>query len=212
MTFKNQLVVPHGVHFNRIRRLPFERIHKREIIYMGTLFKRQGVQLVIESLPEAIRKFPEIKFIVIGKGPYELVLKKLAKKLRVEKYVEFLGYISNHAVMENRIARAALAVALYDKKYDDFSYYGTPGKIKNYLGAGVPIVMTDVPYGVKEIEDAQCGFIVKYSKEDLVDKLVNFFSNENIMKNYRINAIKFVKEYDWDKVFAKALRPIYKAI
>ncbi len=212
ITFKNQLIVPHGVHFNRIKRLPFERIHKREIIYMGTLFERQGVQLVIESLPKVIKKFPEIKFVVIGKGPYETALKKLIKKLKVEKYVEFLGYISNHAVMENRIAQAALAVALYDKKYDDFSYYGTPGKIKNYLGAGVPIAMTDVPYGVKQIEDAQCGFIVKYNKEELADKLVNFFSNENIMKNYRINALKFVKKYDWDKVFTKALRPVYEAI
>src|SRR3989338_6006545 len=208
ITFKNQLIVPNGVHFNRIKRLPFERIHKREIIYMGTLFERQGVQLVIESLPEVIKKIPGVKFVVIGKGPYESALKKLVKKLKVGKYVEFLGYISNHAVMENRIAQAALAVALYDKRYDDFSYYGTPGKIKNYLGAGVPIVMTDVPYGVKQVEDAQCGFIVKYSKEELADKLVDFFSNEKIMKSYRLNALKFAKKYDWDRIFAKALRPV----
>ncbi len=212
MTFKNQLIVPHGVHFNRIKRLPFEKIHKTEVLYMGTLFKKQGVQLVVEALPEVIKKFPEIKFVVIGKGPYELELKKLVKKLKVAKYVEFLGYIPSHAVMENRIAQAAVAVALYDKKYDDFSYYGTPGKIKNYLGAGVPIIMTDVPYGVKQVEDAQCGFIIKYSKDELADKLVNFFSNEKIMKSYRINALKFAKKYDWDRVFAKALTPVCSQI
>lgn len=210
--FKNQLIVPHGVHFNRIKRLSFEKIHKTEIVYMGTLFERQGVQLVIESLPEVIKKIPGIKFVVIGKGPYESTLKKLVKKLKVEKYVEFLGYILNHAVMENRIAQAALAVALYDKKHDDFSYYGTPGKIKNYLGAGVPIVMTDVPYGVKQVEDAQCGFIVKYRKDELVDKLVDFFSNEKIMKSYRINALEFSKKYDWNNIFSKALRPVYETI
>ncbi len=212
MTFKNQLIVPHGVHFDRIKRLPFERIHKREIIYMGTLFKRQGVQLVIETLPEVIKKIPGIKFVVIGKGPYESELKKLAKKLKVEKYVEFLGYISSHAIMENRLAQAAVAVALYDKENDAFSYYGTPGKIKNYLGAGVPIIMTDVPYGVKQVEAAQCGFIVKYSKDELADKLVDFFSNERIMKSYRINALKFAEKYDWDRVFAKALIPVSKQI
>jgi len=211
-TFKNQLIVPHGVHFNRIKRLSFEKIHKTEVVYMGTLFERQGVQLVVESLPEVIKKIPEIKFVVIGKGPYESALKKLVKKLKVGKYVEFLGYISNHAVMENRIAQAALAVALYDKEHDDFSYYGTPGKIKNYLGAGVPIIMTNVPYGVKQIEDAQCGFIVKYSKEELTDKLVDFFSNEKIMKSYRINALEFAKKYDWDNIFTKALIPVYETI
>ena len=210
MTFKNQLIVPHGVHFNRIKRLPFEKIHKTEVLYMGTLFKRQGVQLVIESLPEVIKKIPGIKFVVIGKGPYETELKKLVNKLNLEKYVFFLGYIPNPVVMENRIAQAAIAVALYDKKYDEFSYYGTPGKIKNYLGAGVPVIMTDVPYGVRQIKNAQCGFIVKYSKDELADKIINFFSNEKIMENYRLNALKYVKKYDWDQVFAKALKPFYR--
>src|SRR5574341_841751 len=37
------LVVPHGVHFKRMERLPFEQIHKSEIIYMGTLLEKQGI-------------------------------------------------------------------------------------------------------------------------------------------------------------------------
>ena len=125
--------------------------------------------------------------------------------MRLEKYVEFLGYIRNHKDVENRIAKAALAIALYDRRYDEFSYYADPGKIKNYLGAGVPVIMTDVPYVAEEIAKNKCGFIVQYSKKDLLDILLKFFSDKKLMKEYRYNAVRFAKKYDWDKVFASAL-------
>ncbi|MEK7502031.1 MAG: glycosyltransferase [Patescibacteria group bacterium] len=205
MKFPNQLIVPHGVNFNRIKRVSFENINKREIIYMGTILRKQGIQLVINSLPQILKKIPEIRFTIIGKGPYETELKKLIKKLRLEKYVEFLGYIRNHKDVENRIAKAALAIALYDRRYDEFSYYADPGKIKNYLGAGVPVIMTDVPYVAEEIAKNKCGFIVQYSKKDLLDILLKFFSDKKLMKEYRYNAVRFAKKYDWDKVFASAL-------
>lgn len=203
--FTNQLIVPHGVNFNRIKRASFENINKREIIYMGTILRKQGIQLVINSLPHILKEIPEIKFTIIGKGPYEKELKKLIKKLRLEKYIEFLGYIQNHKDVENRIAKAALAIALYDRRYDEFSYYADPGKIKNYLGAGVPVIMTDVPYVAREVVENKCGFIVQYSKKDLLDILLKFFSDKKLMKEYRYNAVRFAKKYDWNIVFADAL-------
>lgn len=210
--FSHQLVVPHGVHFRRIKCLPLSKINKQEILYMGTIFKKQGIQLVIESFPKIISKIPDIRFSVIGKGPYEEELKKLVARLGLGKHVDFLGYIPNHAVMEDRIARAAIAVALYDKESDlnDFTYYADPGKIKNYLGAGVPVIMTDVPYVARQVEKAKCGFIISYSKDELVQVLIDFLLDMEKMKKYRANALKFAKKFDWDRVFTHALNEMYQ--
>ena len=206
--FPNQLVVPHGAHVNRIKRLPLDRINSTEILYMGTLFKKQGIQLVIQILPLIIKKIPSIQLTIIGKGPYEKELQQLTKEMNLDSHVSFLGYIENHKDMENRIAKAALAIALYDRRYDEFSYYSDPGKIKNYLGAGVPVVMTGVPYVAREVVKNKCGFIVQYSKKGLLDVLLKFFSDKKLMKEYRYNAVRFAKKYDWDRIFAKALRPV----
>lgn len=206
--FPNQLVMFHGVAFNRIKRVPFEKVHKSEILFMGTLLKKQGIQLLIEALGEIRQKIPNVKLIIIGKGPYEIELKQLTKKMNLLEQVEFLGYIPDQRQVENRIAQAALAIALYDKQSDEFTYYADPGKIKNYLGAGVPVIMTDVPFIASQVVQAKCGFIVEYNKEELSKTILSFFTNTELMKMYRLNAIAFAREYDWKKIFKRGFQNI----
>lgn len=202
--FPHQMTVPHGVHYERIKRVPFSQVNKNEIIYMGTLLEKQGIQLVIEVLPEIVRKIKNITFTIIGKGPYENELKILVKRLNLTSVVTFLGYVESHEEMENRLATSSLAIALYDKTHDAFSYYADPGKIKNYLGAGVPVIMTDVPYVAREVKKAECGFIIPYKKQALLTTIETFMSNDDVLKKYRKNAMMFAKNYEWKKVFSQA--------
>lgn len=206
--FSNQVVVPYGIYFDRIKRIPYNKINKHEIIFMGALLEKQGVQLVINALPLIIKKIPDVKFAIIGKGPYEDNLKKLVIKLRLGKYVSFLGHIESHEEMENRIAKAAIAVALYDPKNADFSYYADPGKIKNYLGAGVPVIMTDVPYIAKLIENKKCGFIVGYDTRSLADVIVGIFTDGKIVSEYKNNAVKFGSHLDWKIIYKEGILSI----
>lgn len=210
INFPHQLVVPHGIHFARIKRLSFNEVDKQEILYMGTIFKKQGIQLVIEALPEIVKKIPQIKFCLIGKGPYEQELKQLVHKLNLKQQVEFLGYIPDHRQVENRIASAAVGLAMYEGLRRNFVYYTDPGKVINYLGAGVPVFITNVPYIAKVIERAGCGIIVPYKKEKFAEELIRFLLDEEKMKSYRLNALKFAQKYDWDKIFFQALSPEFK--
>lgn len=206
--FPHQLVVWHGVNFERIKKVPFEDINRYEIIYMGTIFKRQGIQLIVETLPLLIKKIPQIRLTIIGKGPYEEELIKLVSKLELNNCVAFLGYIPDHMEIENRIARSAIALALYDPRDDNFVYYTDPGKVKIYLGAGVPVIITDATAIAREIKKAKCGFLVNYNREELLAVLLNFFSNQDLMIKYRANTLEFAKNYDWNYLFSKALDPL----
>lgn len=206
--FPNQIIIPYGIYFKRIKRIPFERINKHEIIFMGSLLEKQGVQLVIKALSAIKKKIPNIRLVIIGKGPYEKNLKKLTARLELGKNVLFLGHIESHEEMENRIAKAAIAVALYDPKNADFSYYADPGKIKNYLGAGVPVIMTDVPYIAKQIEKEKCGMISPYNKSSISKVMIDILKNENKLDIYRKNAVKFSNNFDWNIIYRKAILSI----
>lgn len=206
--YNRQVTFPIGIWYNRIKRLPFNEIEKHMLVYMGHLIEKQGVQLVLDAIPDIIKEIPDFKFLVIGTGDYESVLKQKVCELNVESFVEFTGYIEDHREIENLLAKSACAVALYNKKIDHWTYYADPGKIKAYLAAGLPVIITDVPQIAREIENHKCGFIVEYNKDDLASAVLFLLKDEKLNKDYRENADKFVKQFDWGEIFMQYLQAI----
>ncbi|MDX6843123.1 glycosyltransferase [Hafnia paralvei] len=62
------------------------------IIMVSTLSKRKRVDRAIECFSQVCLQFPNLNFIILGKGELEHELKLLAEKLGVEDRVIFLGY------------------------------------------------------------------------------------------------------------------------
>jgi len=209
MNFPNQFVVPHGLYVDKKKILPYTKIHKHELIYMGNLNEEQGVQLVIKSIKELISYIPNISFTIIGTGNYEKELKNLTKKNHLEDHVQFLGRIQDNKQMEKRLGRAALAVAMYNPEHK-FSMYSDPGKIKHYLSVGLPIIMTDLPQVAEKI-DHYCGEVIPYNQEIFINTVMNILRNQQLFKRYRKNAIILAKRYDWNLIFEEALHNLLSA-
>lgn len=209
----NQKVVPVGVWFERIKRPDFSTIDKKKLVFMGHLLETQGVQYVISAIPLIINNIPDFKFLIIGGGDYLKNLKEQVNKLKLEKTVIFTGYVEHHEDIEKMLSRCALAIALYTKNNSDgkisFSYFTDPGKIKSYLAAGLPIVMTDVPHNAREIENRECGIIINYDKINIAKNIVKILENQNILKIYRRNAVEYARENDWNLIFNKAFKEIF---
>src|SRR5581483_10066435 len=70
------VLLPMGANLARIKILPIEKIHRFDIIFVGYLLEKQGVQLVLKSLKNVITKVPRTRFIIIGQGEYESKLKE----------------------------------------------------------------------------------------------------------------------------------------
>ena len=202
-----QKVVPMGIWLKGIKRLPFNKIEKHTLVFMGHLIEKQGVQFVIKAMPGIIKKIPDFKFLIIGTGEYENQLKKLAKKLNLEKNIEFTGYVKSHEEMENMMARCACGIALYQQgdKQRNFTYYADPGKIKDYLGAGLPIILTDVPHNARQLVKNECGIIVKNDSKDIARAIIGFLGNEKKLRKYRQNALSYIKDFDWNVIFNQYL-------
>jgi len=203
--YNRQITFPIGIWFNRIKRLPFDEIEKHTLVFMGHLLEKQGVQLVIEAIPDIIKEIPDFKFLVIGTGVYENVLKCKVSELKIEPYVHFTGFIESHIEIEELLAKSACSVALYNKEIDPWTYYTDPGKVKAYLAAGLPVIITDVPQIAQQIQEHKCGTVVRYEKSDLVRAIISLFKDEDLNKQYRKNAIDFSKQFDWNVMFYKYL-------
>lgn len=201
----NQITVPIGAWYERIQKHRVTKHNPREIIYVGTIIEKQGLDMCIEAMQVLRGKIKDIKLTIIGSGPYENVLKDLVEKYKLEKHVQFLGYLPSHEDVEKRLSAAALAVALYNPEKDMFTYYADPMKVKTYLACGLPVLITDIPYVARQTAKAGCGIIVEYALSDVTAKIEQFFKDTKKISRYRANALKFAKQYNCSVIYKKAL-------
>lgn len=200
------IVLPMGANLSRIKILPVDKINRHDIVFVGFLMEKQGVQLILESLPKIIAKNINFRFIIIGQGEYEQKLKALTKKLKITKYVCFKGFIKDHKQVEKILCKSAIGVAPYLPVSDNYTFYTDPGKPKLYLGCGLPIVITDVPKIARIIQSKKAGLIVRYTTESVANALGKLLTNDKLYNEYRKNATQLSKSYDTNSLIANALK------
>lgn len=200
---KNQIVVPIGIEFSRIKRLSLEAIDRKSIVYLGVLMEQQGVQLLVEAFPEVLNNNPEVKLSIIGSGEFELNLRKMVEEYGLEDRIKFTGIVSDEEV-ERLLCSSYIGVAPYwDDPYSN-KRFTEPTKPKTYLACGLPVVITRVPSIASEIEKEKAGIVINYKKEELAEAINKLLSDEALYKEYRSNAIKFASKYDWKNIFDNA--------
>jgi len=208
--YNRQKVVPIGVWYDKVQRLPFAKIKRHQLFFLGHLLESAGVQFVIQAIPTIIKEIPDFHFLIVGGGEYEKILRDLVKKLKLEKYVTFTGWIKDRKKLDVIMADSAVAVALYDKKTSKTTHFSDPTKLKDYLSAGLPIILTNLPHNAKEIEEKGCGIIIDYNPNEVSKAICQLMMNKTKLHQYRINALKMAKQYDWHKIYDNHFLPLLK--
>ncbi|MEM4271311.1 MAG: glycosyltransferase, partial [Candidatus Pacearchaeota archaeon] len=198
-----QIVVPIGTSPVKLTKINRDRY---QIVHMGHLLEKQGVEKLIEVMKHVIVKVPKAHLLVVGGGPLEDKLKKDVISLKLQKYVKFTGFVKDFSEVEKMLQASAIAVAPYLNSKDTYTRYTDPGKPKDYLANGLPVVITKVPQVAYEIEKNKCGIAIKDNKKELTQALITLLTNDEMLKEFRKNAVKMAKKYTWDKIFDKALR------
>ena len=206
-----QRVVPIGANVR-----PSQSPVPGRLIFVGHLLEKQGVQIALRALPLVREHRPETHLVVVGDGPYRSALESLAHELELEAAVEFKGYVEEHAAVEELIARSAVGLAPYDPAIASFTAFADPGKIKNYLAAGVPVVTTSVVHSAPELERAGAGIVIAYDHRALAAALEGMLGDPERLQKMRAAAGAYGADADWTTVFDRAFeglaaRRIYTA-
>mgnify|MGYP001608529635 FL=1 len=61
------------------------------IISIAELHERKGLRYLIEAIPKIVKKFPNIKLVIVGEGPDRQNLEKLIEKLDIENHTILIG-------------------------------------------------------------------------------------------------------------------------
>lgn len=68
------------------------------LLTVGRLQERKGHDAVIHSLPQIVKRFPNVLYAIAGDGERRATLEQLTRKLGMTKHVQFMGEIDDDAL------------------------------------------------------------------------------------------------------------------
>ncbi len=198
--------VPNALYPEQINYLPTEKTEAFSLVFAGTLGTENGPDIAIESLKLVTKKFPGAKLHIYGGGESDLTrLEKLTKRLSLRGSVVFHGFMTDQIALAGEIRKYRIGLAPYKAIKGSPRWWADATKIRLYLAAGLPVVTSQVPPLGKELIQTNAGIVTKDNPRETAAAIIRLFSNQNLYKTLRRNAIKKARNNTWENTYSQAL-------
>ena len=123
----------------------------KNILFVGQLIHRKGVDLLIEALHPLLTRDPELMLTLIGAGEDQGELYSLTKTLGCTKQVRFVGVVPSNQI-HNYIRQALLLVL--PSRWDGWGLV-----VNEALAVGTPVIVSDKCGAADLIRQGKNGFV-----------------------------------------------------
>lgn len=183
------------------------RQKKDEILvaFVGSFAVYQGIDLLFSTIPYALKKSSQIRFIIIG-GSEDEIKEKIAQlaKEKLDSRVSFLGKVPPDELPDYLHAADILLVPRH-------SGVNTPLKVLDYFKAGRAIVATDVASN-RLILDDETALFAKADAENYGNKIIELAENSSLREQLGDNGYqRYLEKYNF-KTFKALLDKAYQSI
>lgn len=170
------------------------RSNLRSVIYTGRFEVFKGLSDLIECSGIVCKKYPDVKFILVGSGTILDSLKKQVSKLKLENNIIFTGSLSKSQIIEYYQNATIFVLPSYRE--------GFPTSLMEAMSCGIPSIATNVEGSAELIKDGENGLLVpQKNPEKLAESVIYLLENEEFRNKIGANARNhIVKNYDWEKI------------
>jgi glycosyltransferase involved in cell wall biosynthesis len=203
---KGITVIGNGVDCNVFAPAQKKQTNEPYILYTGRLETRKGLVDLIESARYVCQKHSSLKFVLVGKGTIEQMLKAMVSKLGLEQNFLFAGYTSNRDKLIEYYRNATIYVLP--------SYYeGLPTSLLEAMACGIPSIATNVEGSSEVITDGETGLLVPpRNPKSLAEATLKLLDDEELRDRMGANGrAHIVNNYDWESIVNR-IESIYCAI
>lgn len=179
---------------------PHKFYEKLEILYVGELIEHKGPDILIKSFKNTNNK--RLRLHIVGRGPLEKELKKLAGK---DKRIIFHGFLHGKKLMDMyRIANITVVPSIL--------YDNSPMVVYESFMCSTPVIGSKIG-GIPElIKDGHNGFLFEPGNVDELTNILNeILENPTTLKRLEKGARESSKKYDIKKHIT-ILEKIYKSL
>ena len=188
--------------------LPEETIASigEDFVFIGRILPGKGINILINAFSKVQEK-TKGKLIIIGSGPDENDLKKLAEKLLPSDRYEFTGHIdsSNEITNYYHQARCMVLPAIW--------YENMPLSILEAFAHARPVIASDIGGIPEMVIDGETGLLFQPgSVSELVEKLLFYSSNADKASIAGLNGWEAVKSKFSREQYIEQILKVYNNV
>jgi glycosyltransferase involved in cell wall biosynthesis len=214
-------LIPHGIHdvpfvdpgFHKDK---FDAEGKFVILTFGLLSANKGIEYVIEALPEVVKRYPNLLYVVLGSThphvildegeKYRESLQNRVKELGLQDHVLFLDQFVNLKDLKEFIGAADIYITPYLGREQIVS-----GTLAYTVGAGKAVISTPYRYAEELLAEGR-GLIVPFKDSSAItEKILYLLDNEVDRNAMRKRAYLFGRDMIWPNVAHRYLKSFEEA-
>jgi len=201
---ENISIVPNGVDLSLFK----TNIKKNpeKIVFAGAMYYHRGLDILLEAIPYVIKKIPNAKFILLGSGGEINKLKKIVSDKKLEKSVEFTGWINRDKIPQN-ISDASVGIG--PLRLTDVTSRALPIKVLEYMAVSLPVIAKRGTLPLDVLENEKNGYFVD-DVEDLVEKIIELLNDPKKVENMGIQSLNMVQKFSWNNVVTDIIENVKK--
>ncbi|MBW1740962.1 MAG: glycosyltransferase family 4 protein [Deltaproteobacteria bacterium] len=176
------------------------------IITIGRLVGWKGLQVLMGALPDIKKAIPNVRWIVVGGGPYRDALQLKCRELKLQDSVVFSGEIPHDRLPEF----ISLADVMVQPSIAEEAFGIT---LVEAMACGIPAVGSRIG-GIPEIiVHGQTGFLVPpRDKEALAEAIIKVLHDDHLRRRYGANSRERVVEHFTWASNARRLLEIFRSL
>lgn len=173
------------------------------ILYQGALNLGRGLELAIR----AMQYLENTELWLAGDGDLTSQMKNLVSELKLDKMVKFLGRLPLQELLE--ITRKAdLGISLEEDLGLNYRF-ALPNKLFDYIQAGVPVLVSDLPEMKRIVEQYQVGLVAQTRQpSELAEIMKAMLSDQAQRQIWKQNLPRAAADLCWENE-EKIIRKLY---
>ncbi len=184
---------------------------KTVVGFIGSFYAYEGLDLLLDALPELISLHPTVRVLLVGGGPQEANLRQQAERLGLGGYVIFTGRVPHKEVNHYYDLIDVLAYPRHPMRLTELV---TPLKPLEAMAQGQLFVASDVGGHQELVEDKKTGILFQAgSRQALAQAILELLDNRDRWPELRANGRRFVESIrNWKNSVANYREPYLRLV
>jgi glycosyltransferase involved in cell wall biosynthesis len=189
-------IVSNGVNSDTFYPISHYFHDRKNILYVGRLYKGKGLEFLIDAVELLIPTHPSVRLWVAGQGVYFKKINAFIQGRAIRKHIVFWGWKDSETL---------------NQLYNEATVYVMPSIVEGFgmtlleaMACGCPVIATDSGGAVDIIRHNHNGLLISYGNVEQLAASISRILTDEAKKEFLIqNGLKIIQDFSWEAIACK---------